>query len=122
MFSMDEIENIDESNFKKLPTNSLDDSLFLSSLVSIVNLVERIDFSDEQDRARFQLHIINMMSEGEDIDQELSVYTALSLSAIVSLIMISLQQSETKDNFLSYFRKIIIQPLFGNHQEGEDEE
>lgn len=118
MFSMDEIDNLDESSRKKLPIDMTDNSDFVSSLVSVANLIERMNFTEEEDRTRFQLHIINMMCNEDDIDHKLAVYTSLSLSAVVSLCLISLEQSESKERFLSYFREIIIQPLFKNQDEG----
>ncbi len=114
MFSMDDIENFNKNINQKIPESIADNADFLSAIVSVTNLIEKTDFSDESDRTRFQLHIINMMSGQEDIDKQLAIYTSMSLSAHISLLMISLQQSESKDNFISYFREIIIEPLFDN--------
>ncbi len=114
MFSMDDIENLDENINQKITESIADNADFLSAVVSVTNLIEKIDFSDENDRSRFQLHIINMMTGQEDIDKQLAIYTAMSLSAHISLLMISLQQSESKESFISYFREIVIEPLFDN--------
>ena len=116
MFSMDDIENFDNQK-PQIPLELMDNTEFLSSLVSITNLIERIDFTDDIDRTRFQLHIINMVTteyEYQDgvVNERTAIYTALALTAHLSLLLISLQQSESRDNYIEYFRKLVIEPLF----------
>ena len=111
MFSMDDIDNVD-NNHPQIPKELMDNTEFLSSLVSITNLIERLDFTDDGDRTRFQLHIINMITNGESLDERNTIYTALALSAHLSLLFISLQQSESKESYVEYFRKLVVEPLF----------
>jgi len=114
MFSMDDIDNIDKNQQPQIPKELMDNTEFLSSLVSVTNLIEKIDFTDDSDRTRFQLHIINMITNDESFDERRIIYTALALSAHLSLLFISLQQSENKDDYIGYFRKLVIEPLFEN--------
>jgi len=118
MFSMDDIDNVD-NNHPQIPKELMDNTEFLSSLVSITNLIERLDFTDDGDRTRFQLHIINMITNGESLDERSTIYTALALSAHLSLLFISLQQSESKESYVEYFRKLVVEPLF--EDEGNNE-
>ena len=118
MFSMDDIDNVDDNN-PKIPKELMDNTEFLSSLVSITNLIERLDFTDDRDRTRFQLHIINMITNSRSVGEGSTIYTALALSAHLSLLFISLQQSETKEGYLEYFRHLVIKPLFENKGEYE---
>lgn len=111
---MDDIDNIDNNQQPQIPKELMDNAEFLSSLVSVTNLMEKIDFTDDSDRTRFQLHIINMITDEENFDERRVIYTALALSAHLSLLFISLQQSESKEGYIEYFRKLVIEPLFEN--------
>lgn len=111
MFSMDDFDKVtDKSADRTSPDYFVSNNEFVDKLMIITNLIKNTDFSDEDSRTHFSMHLMNIsfgkvISTSDEKASDVIIALALHLSTIFDAM------SESKDAYLNDFDNKIMLPI-----------
>jgi len=86
MFSMDDIDNVN-NNHNKIPSGLMDNTDFVNNMYTIYNIIKNTDFFDEKSRIQFNLHLVNtFIDEKGEINKDSCLNTVLNLCSHMQIL------------------------------------
>ena len=101
-FSMNDINNLNFAQSLHQDHNKADYIDYVTKVNAVNNLIKSTDFDSVDDRAKFQMHIINMMTNDKSLDIEDTVSVVIALSSHISFLMNMLDDDDREMYFTMY--------------------